>query len=731
MLIDRSTLGVARTLVLFCLVANPLAGVAQTQPQDPKGERDVLRVFTELVQTDVMVFDKDGEFVNNLQREDFELRIDGKLKPIEFFERITAGTVNEERQLAAARGNSVADHSLNDSTFPLDRGRTIFFFIDDLHMDLPGTALTRKTISKFIENELGQNDEVAITSSSGLIGFLQQLTDNPAVLHKALERLRPRATRVTDSERPLMKEFQALMISRFDRGTIDYFVDAVLRDNPGITRDSAVTMVESRARLILLQGSNITRNTLAGLEGLIRGSSKLPGRKIVFFISNGFLLDSINSDAMERLKRVTSAAARSGVIIYSMDARGLVASLSDISEAPTFDPSGRYDQSLRGELAATQDGMNALARDTGGRPFFNTNSMELGVKKALTETSTYYLLAWKPEPTEEKKSRFRKIEVKLVNRPQLSVRVRRGFFDIEPEPTVAETRKQTTPSKAPPKTSDNGLSEVITAPYPNRGVPVSLSVSHVNTPDKGELLSTSMQVPREFVSFGLDGDNSKAAIEVAGFVYDDRGRVGAKFGERIIISGTDKTSVAENRNNLGDINYNFPIHLNPGLYHVRVGARDQVSGKAGSAQSWIEIPNVAAGQLTASSLLLAERGETIITNAATGGVQDNGEVSLNVSRRFRRQSFLRFLIFIYNPGRGSDGKPDSAVQVQIVRDAQPVLTTALRRISSEGIADLARLPYAAEVPLMDLATGRYLLSVTVVDRITKSSFTQRTKFEVY
>ncbi|HKR59929.1 MAG TPA: hypothetical protein VJS64_09340, partial [Pyrinomonadaceae bacterium] len=86
------------TQVLICLLAFPTAALGQTQ-RPARDQTDVVRVFTELIQTDVTVFDKDGHFKDNLRREDFELRIDGKVKPIEFFERITAGSSNEEAQL--------------------------------------------------------------------------------------------------------------------------------------------------------------------------------------------------------------------------------------------------------------------------------------------------------------------------------------------------------------------------------------------------------------------------------------------------------------------------------------------------------------------------------------------------------------------------------------------------------------------------------------------------------
>ena len=109
-----------------------------------------------------------------------------------------------------------------------------------------------------------------------------------------------------------------------------------------------------------------------------------------------------------------------------MDARGLVASLGDISTQAEFDVSGTLQRANSSELHASQDSLYALAADTGGRAVFNTNSLEPGLGRALKETSTYYLLAWKPERGSQQ-SKFRRIEVKVVGRPDLIVQVRRGF----------------------------------------------------------------------------------------------------------------------------------------------------------------------------------------------------------------------------------------------------------------------------------------------------------------
>jgi hypothetical protein len=176
--------------------------------------------------------------------------------------------------------------------------------------------------------------------------------------------------------------------------------------------------------------------------------------------------------------------------------------------------------------------------------------------------------------------------------------------------------------------------------------------------------------------------------------------------------------------------FTYPAKLPPGIYQVRVAARDDKSGKMGGAHAWIEIPNLANKKLAMSSLLLGERTQATITNVSnTGGTSP---VALSASHRFQRDSTLRFLIFVYNAAFSpADQKPDVAVQVQVIRDDQPVITTALRKINTEGVTDPARLPYAAEIPLGELLPGRYSLSVTIIDRVSKQSTSRQTHFDVY
>jgi hypothetical protein len=107
-------------------------------------------------------------------------------------------------------------------------------------------------------------------------------------------------------------------------------------------------------------------------------------------------------------------------------------------------------------------------------------------------------------------------------------------------------------------------------------------------------------------------------------------------------------------------------------------------------------------------------------------------VTISVDRRFTHNSQLRFLTEIYNATRGTEATaaPDVAIQVQVFRDDQPVVTTALSKVKTEGMPDPARLPYAAEVPLQSLPVGHYVLRVTVIDRLAKTTASQQIDFEI-
>jgi VWFA-related protein len=592
---NLSILRVPEYVLVLILIAAPAWEQSKPEQQQQARGEDVVRVNTELVQTDVMVFDKKGHFVDGLKPEQFALRIDNKPQTISFFERVASGAHEQSSTQTNAPANPETALRTNPSS--LVRGRTLIFFADDLHLAPDSLVRTRKALLEFINQGMAENDLVAITSSSGQIGFLQQLTDDKIALRTAVARLNYRANTKIDMDNPPMSEYVALKIREGDEATVSYYVSEVLKQNcfkPSagganyiclVSPQSARQLVIERAQMMVMQAAPDTDNTLILLEGLMRTAAQLPGRKVVFLISDGFYLNDRKSGSRDRIKRITDAAGRAGVVIYTLDARGIISESLDVTNNRPVDSQGLA--SNIGEITASQDGLNALAGDTGGRAFRNTNApMAEWVGKVLDETSNYYLLAWRPDSEEQKRGKFNHIEASIIGRPDLKVRLRNGYFKTVPLP-ILTTRKKS--EKDPAKAREDDMRMVIDAPVSQRQIPTDLALGFEQMPGVGTKVNATIQIGREALSFDLNDGKLAADLDIGGIFYDSKGKPVNSFVGRLKIFPAPETSSLTRRSQAV---YSFYAWLPAGLYQVRVGVRDLKSGRIGSAMQWIEVPNI-------------------------------------------------------------------------------------------------------------------------------------------
>jgi VWFA-related protein len=708
------------TLALITLMfVSSVQNLAQQRPTAPQTE-DVLRINTELVQTGVTVVDSRGNFVNGLKREQFELTVEGKPQPISFFEQVEAGSDRERRQTLPTR--ETKDQPTDRTSSASDSyGRTIIFFIDDLHLSLDSLGRTRKMLARFIDQEMVETDHVVIASPSGDIGFLQQFTDNKTVLRAAAARLTQKPYNVGDMSRETtpMSEYMALTIERkADPRVFQFYVDECLKTAPPrYPRRSCEVEIINRARLILLQAASVIVNTYSSLERLIQSSAMLPGRKLAFFVSDGFLLEtgSRSAGTGDTLSRIIDEAMRAGVVVYTIDARGLISGQLDATNNVPMDMKGRLESTSLREIPASQDAMHALARDTGGRALRNQNYFDQWVGKILDETSNYYLLAWRPNKDEGVLPNFQNITVRVIGHPEYDVRLPRGFLS-----------KKAAPAKMPmnteaPSQPHRELQDALTALNPRREIPISLSAVFMDTPEHGLVLTSSVRVANDSLSYGPIEGKPGAAVELAGVVVNDRGKAVGSFQTRLHINAIDRDG--ENQKPSGSI-YNSRLPLHPGLYQVRVAARDTNSGQMGSAQQWIEIPDLKSRRLTLSSLLLDVQNVAVNNSGIS-------QVQFSVDHRFARNSSLSFMAFIYNAIRAENGKtlPALTIQPRLLRRGRVVQTGPLRKVEL-GSQDLMRILCGGEISLNSIPAGDYVLEVLVIDAINQTSTSQRTRITV-
>ena len=696
-----------------------------------QGDEEVVRVNAELVQTGVSVFDRQGRFVDGLKREDFELKVDGRAVPISFFESVVSGSARERLARAAAEGGP-APTKAAAAAAPASRQRTIVFFLDDRHLSLDSVTRARKMLLDFIEKEMGEGDLVALASASGRIGFLQQFTDDKEILRAAVARVGHVPYVVTDYARNpggTMTEYAALAIERKDDESLfDFYVEDCMKwggaaptRDPAVRRQHCEMQVQSRARQILIQAGNVTAGTYYSLETLLRYAEKMPGSKLAFFVSDGFLAETgpRGPIARERLGRITDEARRAGVVIYSIDARGLISGTPDAAGTAPTDPNGRLEASNLREIVASQDAMNALAADTGGRALRNQNTFGQFVNAAVEETSRYYLIAWRPEGEGGRSEKLRKIEVSVAGRPDLTVRSARGFFSGAPAPTDAaangEVKGEAKDAAKSEKRPADPLSHALAEFFPRPAIPLQLSLIYLDVPSSGTVLTTSVQAFTEGLSYGAQ-DREPAQLTIEGVVLDDQGKPAASFRTGLKVN---PPSEAEGARNFSNVIYNQPSPLKPGIYQVRVAARDERSGVLGSASQWVIIPDLSARQLTLSSLILGLEG------VADKGAEA-GRVQWSVDKRFARGSRLRFMTFVYNAGAVGN----LSARVQVFREGREVVATPFRKLAVDAQTDPARVPFTAELNLGELQPGRYTLRVTAEDHAAQKTATQQTAFYV-
>ena len=416
-------------LVALLLLCHP------SHPQQASKRDSTIRVKVGVVQTDVMVFDRQGRFVSDLPKERFELRVDGKVQPIEFFEMVAAGSPHDEKVWAKTDVITfpVPAPAITESQNP---GRTLLFFVDDWHMSADSVMRARVALSTLIQTSVGFKDRVAIFAASGQLGSAQELVSDKSVLLGRLKKLNYMSPGVEDLSWPPMTESQALLIEQKDEDALVFFVGAYLRrvltmlpPRPSGEILEAIEAIKRKAASIAQLSCGVAERSLSAFRSLTRSAQELPGRKIVFFLSDGFTLHPQRGD-IDTVGTVTTAAALAGVVVYTLDTRGLVVGLPDASRPSMPDPTAFQARHVFHEVSAPMDALNALAADTGGRFLKDTNALDTAMIKTLEEVSRYYVLGWHFDPSSVKPGKWSSIRITLKGRSEWRVLQRQGFLDF-------------------------------------------------------------------------------------------------------------------------------------------------------------------------------------------------------------------------------------------------------------------------------------------------------------
>ena len=695
--------------------------IAQAIAQEPPA--DVVKISTNLIQLDATVTDSKGNVIRDLTRDDFEIFENGKKQPVSGFSFVSHTAKKSETATSSSQPASGVIAPVPPTEVRPDRvRRAIALVVDDLSLSYGSMNKTRRSLKKFVEEQMSDGDLVAVIRVGVGMGALQQFTSD---------------------KRQLLANIDKLKWNPQGRGRIGSF--APINDGPESLQkqdedgDDALIKKQFKDSFTDYQESMWAQGTLGALRYVINGLASLPGRKSVVLFSDGFQLIQRDehgytqkSRAGEFIRILVDMANRASVVIYTMDARGLddgVVTAQDSIYPSRIPNNVRRIQEVRDErtkeLFDTQDGLVHLAEETGGFPVLIQNDLNAGLEKVLDDQS-YYLLAYEPsgETFDEKASRFNKIEIR-VKRDGAKVRYRSGFFATASDP-AAKPAKQTQAQR---------LQEALTSPFVANKVGVRMNALYANN-NGGDFITAFLHIDTRDLKFVDAGGTKKASVDVLAVSYGDNGVAVEKIGRRfdLVVKQADYDRILSQ----GYVCYfNFPIKK-PGPYQFRVAVYDPAGDTIGSASQFVDVPDLKKKSLTLSGITLenfsAEQWQQMaseiqkVSGKKESGVMTSGDLMSDTSlRRFRRGTVLYYSFEVYNAQ--SQQGVTSRLRVfrdgELLLDGKPLPVDASSRTSGGHV----RSNGAMSLPT-NMTPGDYILQIVVADGSNKRVATQYVQFEL-
>lgn len=702
-----------------------LSGFAQTPtptptPKPAEEDEDIVKISTALIQIDVTVTDKSGKIVTDLKPEDFEIYENKEKQEITNFSFISSDPQEPVTQPQKAEKNKEVGIPVPPVPVkPEQIRRTIALVVDDLGLSFESVYFVRRSLKKFVDEQMQPNDLVAVIRTGSGAGALQQFTSDKRQLYAAIE-----AIKWNSLGRAGVSAFAPIEPTPLENAQS---AGANVSDEDVEDEKQRINDFNSFREDIFSVG------TLGAINFVVKGMDELPGRKSIMLFSDGFAVcNAQNPDRCTRildsLRQLTDLCNRAAVSIYSLDARGLaytgITAADNVGSNPQAIQNALSSRSA--ELFDKQEGLSYLANETGGRAFFNNNDFNKSLDKALEDQKGFYLLGYQPdtETFDPKIRRFNKLDIK-VKRPGLSVRYRSGFFGV--------ADKKIIPSQ---KTPTQQILEALSSPFAASGIALRLNTLFGKNEKEGSFVHSFLHVDAKDLKFFDEPDGwKKADFDVLAVNFGANGNPVEQISKTYTLRVKGETY--EKISKKGFVyNFLFPIKK-AGAYQMRVAIRDSATSKVGSASQFIEVPDLKKERLTLSGIILENftAQEWQKYEAGTGGSERTTDPLTDTSlRQFKKGTVLRYGVDVYNAKLDTARKPSLQTQVRVFRDGKMILDGKPKPLNTAQQTDFSRVNFIGALNLgAGIQPGDYVLQIVVTDTLAKEKrklATQWVQFEV-
>jgi VWFA-related protein len=676
------------------------------------GSEARIEVTTELVLVNVVAHDKKGNLVRDLKKGDFTLFEDGKKQDISTFDfenvdaLATAGAA--EATVAGVTGTGSLLRSGKKAPASLDARdrRLMLLFFDFSAMDPEQIDRSVEAAKKFVSTKMQPADLMGLVSLATNMRVDLDFTDDKAKLLAALT------------------AYNSGQGQGFDNGST------------GSAEGAAETSGAFSADDTDFNTFNADRKLLA-LQSLMQALGKLPQKKSLIYFSNG--ITQSGADNQSALRATTAAAVKANVSIYSLDIRGLQAFPpgGEAQSASLHGQSAYSGASVLNDLsgnAASQDTLATLSSDTGGKAFFDSNDFGTVFSQVQKDSSAYYVLGFTSN-NPLKDGRFRRLKVQ-VNRSDLKLDFRAGYYtgrDFE-HLNRADREQQ--------------LEDELAAQLPRVDVPLYAGAAFFRQDDSHYYLAVSLVVPGSQISFVTEKEKDNATIDIIGEV-----REGGKFPvgqlRDTVKLAVESTQQVRRKN----VQYNTGFVLAPGSYHLKFVVRENQTGRIGSFETDVQIPDLRKAPLKMSSVVLSSL-RSPVTNKKNGAnplVRDQMELVPNITHVFAPDQHLYLQYEVYDAAKGKNPAPAAVMDQKgdqqggqngtakdapagkAPKDSIRVFTSieflqgATKIYESKPVVanevtapDRKAVIFQMDLPLQALKPGLYLCQVNVIDDVAGS-----------
>lgn len=398
----------------------------------------------------VVVRDGKGHVVEDLGRDDFVLFENGKRVQITEFAVERAATKEEEKTAARQAAAALSE----DKAVRPDR--FVSYLFDDLHLSAVDLQQARKAAKQALEKATDEQSRAAVFTTSGIVAT--HFTNDHQELEQAWNHIAPRARTagcpdippfVADriinnndgaalaTEMAALEACQPMPQEPMPKGMT---IPDTMQPHTGPQLDSEVGIVKGMAQRVLNENDATNMQLLGVLRTMVRKMAILAGQRTIVLISPGFMTPYLSSE----VNGLIDEAARDGVVVNAVDARGLYTLAGYDAENKGMSDAAMQTRSLRYQAQEQQLQSNImvqLAAGTGGTLFENSNDLRNGIQRATARPEVRYVLGFTPAEGKIDGS-FHRLKVEVPERRGLTLEARRGYLTPKRFKDPAEQAKQ-------------------------------------------------------------------------------------------------------------------------------------------------------------------------------------------------------------------------------------------------------------------------------------------------